>query len=341
MKRSRLGLPAALALLVASTATADDSITIYGNYYKERSTRVYEPIIRLVKDLPEEIELDATFVVDQITSASGAFTPEDRVISEFREEAIVSLRKPLDEATKVGVNARISYEPDYTSLRGGMDLETALIKDVTTLRIFGQYQRDWVRERSGMLRDDLFTTLVGAGITQVINKNMLMGASFEMRVMKGYQENAYRPETHPRERNRYSTSVWGSYYVEPTDTAARASFRFYGDSWDLISYAVDLEVSQQIMADFDVLARFRYYTQDDVYFANAPAMSEYNTRDPKLFEFASEMYAIGGRIPLRFLDATGIAAFGASRVEPTYTFLNQHNSYGSAHIVQIGWHIPF
>jgi hypothetical protein len=339
MKRARLGLSFVLALsFFASSATADDSLTIYGNYYKERSTRVYEPMIKLVKDLPSEVELDATFAVDQITSASGAFTPEDRVISEFREEAIVGLRKQLDEVVRPGINARVSYEPDYTSLRGGLDMELALVKDISTLRVFGQYQRDWIRERNGMLSDDLFTTLLGVSITQVFGKNFIGGASVEARILRGYQENAYRRETHPRERNRYTASAWGSYFIDQTNTAVRGALRLYSDTWSIESYTIDLEASQAIYEDFDLIARFRYYSQTDAEFANA--MGTFNTMDPKLFAFNSELYAFGARVPLRVLEAMGAVVAG-SRVELTYSFLNQHNFYGSAHILQAGWHIPF
>ena len=38
--------------LVASTSHAEDSVALWGNYFKEQSTRVIEPFIRVTKDLP-------------------------------------------------------------------------------------------------------------------------------------------------------------------------------------------------------------------------------------------------------------------------------------------------
>src|SRR5438309_133027 len=62
MKRA---LFAVLLLVLAETAYAEDSVTLWGNYYKERSTRVVEPIATVTKDLPNDAQAQATYLVDR------------------------------------------------------------------------------------------------------------------------------------------------------------------------------------------------------------------------------------------------------------------------------------
>lgn len=358
-RHSLFVLPA--LLLFSEQAIADDALVLSGHYYLERSTRIYEPIVRLQKDLPGETELDVDFVVDQITSASGAFTPEDVVFSEYRWEASTAVSKKLNDTFKPGVNLRASYEPDYTSTAAGANVDIALDRETTTLTFFAQFQYDWVRRRinRGTINGEtvhgysqegnLGTTLLGAAITQVVRKDLIAGGSLEARVLRGFQENVYRPETHPRERNRYTASVFGAYFFEPSDTSLRATYRIYGDNWKLLGHTLDFEANQDL-GPIGLFARFRYYTQNEVCFASNPderkdetgiCGPEFNTMDPKLLEFHSLTYGLGLRLPLPFLARTGVPSMANSRVEPSYTYIDQKNFYGAAHVVQLLWYWPF
>lgn len=360
MRRSLLLLVPGL-FLFTERAIADDALVLSGHYYLERSTRIYEPIIRLQKDLPGETELDVDFVVDQISSASGAFTPEDEVFSEYRWEGSTAVSKKLDETFKPGLNLRASYEPDYTSTAVGANVDIALGRETTTLTVFTQFQYDWVRRRvnRGMINGEivheyskegnLSTTLVGVAISQVMRKDLIVGGSLEARFLRGFQENVYRPENHPRTRDRYTASAFGAYFFEPSDTSLRATYRFYGDNWGLVGHTIDFEANQDL-GPIGVFARFRFYTESDVCFASNPEQRkdetglcgpEYNTADPKLLEFNSITYGLGLRLPLPFLARTGIASMANSRVEPSYAYIDQKNFYGAAHLAQILWYWPF
>lgn len=346
-----------LLMLVAGAARAEDSVTVWGNYYKERSTRVYEPMIKVAKDLPYEASIEATYLVDQITSASGAFTGsgEDRAFQEYRNEVRVAARKRFLGLLTPGASFRVSYEPDYTSFTYGADLELSLFGESTTLRAYGQYQTDDVRERVGFpqprvttprrcvapCKPELNTTLLGVGVTQLLRRDALAGLSFEAQILRGFQENPYRPnEAYPSARNRFAMSIWGAYQFTPSRTTARVTYRFYWDDWDLSSHAVESEITQRIFQELEVAARFRLYTQSAVYFATLNE-SAFISSDPKLDAFASRLYGVNLRYTLSFLRGGPLETFQGSRIEPSYALLDQDTSYGIAHIAQLGWYWPF
>jgi hypothetical protein len=108
-----LGIGAALAVAVAAVATAraDGELTVRGAYYKERATRVEQPMLDGRFDVGEAGSLDAHLLVDSISSASVVAFDEKRV------EAGAGYAHVVGDYT-VGGSARYSSEPDYKSAFG-------------------------------------------------------------------------------------------------------------------------------------------------------------------------------------------------------------------------------
>jgi hypothetical protein len=330
-----------LLLALVETAYADDAVTLWGNYYKERSTRVIEPIATVTKDLPSDAQVSASYLVDQITSASvAAGVAQDQVFSEYRQEVQVSAKKRFEHLITPGALFRFSHEPDYQSIAGGGELALALDRDDTVLRLYSQFQDDDVyhRFRPGF-HDKLYTTLAGVGLTQVLLRNLIGGASLEAQFLHGYIQNPYRMENHPRTRNRYSVGAWLAYQYEPTRTTGRIAYRFYRDTWQITGHTLELEATQRILPVLSGVARFRWYGQDGAYF---DTLSDgFFTTDPKLFPFTSRLYGAELRWTLAFLDRTALDAFKESQIVPSYAYLDQNNAYGPAHIIQLGWYWPY
>lgn len=350
----------ALCFAPAGVARAEDAVVIWANYYKERSTRVIEPTIAITKDLPADVQVEVGYLVDQITSASGAFTVEDEPFSELRHDVRAGVRKRFLGFVRPGIRVRYSHEPDYDSLGFGADIELAFDRDNTVVRAYFQQQLDDVRSRqlsqtSGTTAivdvGELDTTFLGASLTQVLTKELVVGGAIELQVLDGFQENSYRVETHPTHRRRHSASVWGAYHEPTIDLTARLGYRLYGDDWDLFAHTVDAEVTKRWVPAFETFVRFRFHTQDDVYFttpardpdarATDPDAIIFATSDPKLFAFQSRTYELGLRWTMSALAGTTLEPFARSRIEPSYAYLDQDNRYGAAHLVQLGWFWPF
>src|SRR5690349_10879958 len=85
---------AGAAALIAAPALADNHVTLRGQYYREPSTRVVQPVVEIEKDLPAGFDVNTHVLLDAITSASAASGPSgDTIFTEVRDEAGVRVGK--------------------------------------------------------------------------------------------------------------------------------------------------------------------------------------------------------------------------------------------------------
>lgn len=324
-------------LLVAPAAHAEDSVSVVGSYYKERSTRVVQPEVTVRKDLPLESQVEATYLVDQITSASGAFTPEaDKAFQEYRNEVRFGLGTRLgDFLPRLGF--RYSTESDYTSFALTGELAVELFDKDTRISAQVTHQRDAVEARGQAgFADNLYTTLISLNLAQVVLPELLLSLCLETQILDGYTENPYRVEMHPRERNRYSVGARAAYRLEALATTFRGGYRFYVDSWELKAHTFDLEIDHQLLPSLAVIPKVRLHDQGGVYFTDL--FDGFRTTDPKLFPFLSGTVGVQLVWRLWFLDGTFLE--GAS-VMPYYGYFVQGTRYGNAHLAQLGGYWPF
>ena len=349
----RRGTTAALLLITAipNRAIAEDSVCLYGNYWKERSTRVISPMVRIRKDLPYDIEADVTYLVDQITSASGAFTLTDEPFSELRHEVRVGGSIKLFDMIRPNLRMRYSRESDYTSIGVSAGVSVELFEKSTVLDARFQYNNDDVNRRvmqgeNTVIMDvgKLESTLVGVQLTQIFRKDLIGGVSLEIQLDRGFQENVYRsPEQHPTVRNRYAVAGWAAYRIASTKSTLRLDYRFYTDSWKAIANTIDIQFSQQIVPSLEIRPRFRTNIQKGVFFevARPDDGALFVTSDPKLTTFNN--YTFGGQIDwkLSFLSGTFLDLFKEARIQPSYHYVIQKNRYGNWHYAQLGVYWPY
>src|SRR4051812_35729639 len=148
----RLQLVAALVLVSATAAHADGTLAMRGVYYKERSTRVVQPMLDGMFEVGARGLLTGHLLVDAITSASassGAAAAEP--FTERRFEAGAGYAQELDgpegsilDTVRLGADAKISKEPDYRSLYAGVRGEAELAQKNLTFGLGGGVSLDEV-----------------------------------------------------------------------------------------------------------------------------------------------------------------------------------------------------
>src|SRR6187402_3836620 len=120
----RLQLTVAVAALgAATTAHADGALSMRGVYYKERSTRVMQPMLDAMFEVGSRGLVTGHFLVDAITSASASSGAETaKPFDEYRIEGGAGYAHELDgpegtiiDVIRVGGEGKISSEPDYRS----------------------------------------------------------------------------------------------------------------------------------------------------------------------------------------------------------------------------------
>lgn len=357
--RAALALGATLGAL-AGHARADGEIAVRGEYYKEKATRVVQPMLDARFDVAEDHEITTHFLVDSITSASVAAGATGKPFSEIRYE--LGLGFLLDTGrVRTGGSVRVSSEPDYLSVFGTARAEIDFAQKNTTLGFAAGLGHDDFDNSGaqGGLGDDLaiegkLTTALGsASLTQVISPQVIAQVTYDLSYLDGDQENLYRTvfaqgfaehERVPDVRWRHAAFASVRGYVPPTDTAIIAGYRFYDDDWGIIAHTPEVRIVQEIRGWF-LHGRFRYHRQtaadfyEEVYDSNDPMVEPFLTDDEKLSAF--ETYTVGVKIE------TTLAHFGIKgeladvRTDFVLEHVTQHNDYGNAIVASMAVSVPF
>jgi hypothetical protein len=355
---------------------AEDRVTVRGNYYRERSTRVLAPLVTFRKELPDErFALETEYMLDVISSASiaaGALAlGGDRVFTEARHETTLRATSKIDEW---GASAfyRYSGETDYTTNRFGVGLSREFLDRTAMLSVSysGSFDRVFrIQNNTGdrspwMSSGDtnlLQVHYLGIGYTHILHKQVLGGLDLEGIYSVGPQENPYRrarngdAEIHPWVRRRLAPSLWLRAHVPQAKMTLEPRYRFYVDDWGLRAHLIDTRVHFRPHRNLRLRLRYRFYIQNQAYFwrDNGVWEADYPWRsdDPKLDDFRSHtvgleaVWYLDGLAKyqgLRWLEGAWIEAnynHGFVRCdELSATCLEQDFGYGMVRTTRYGDH---
>jgi hypothetical protein len=361
---------AALALVVAAPAHGDGTLAVRGVYYKERATRVMQPMLDGVFDAGAHGIVTGHFLVDAITSASASSGAVNATpFNELRYEGGAGYTYELGALT-FGGDLKYSTESDYVSRYGGVRAQLELNQKNTVLGLGGGFSDDKVSAAAAQgpamptLRCDAETPSatecplrvysVYGSASQILGKNLVAGVSVDASTLRGYQSNPYRtaivgetlvPERHPTERTREAFAASLRYYLAATGTTFIGAYRYYRDDWQVHAHTPELRIVQEVGRDADAAVRFRYYTQDGAYFfhdrypADNAAMTQFVTDDVKLSSFngytlEAKLGVLGEAFQLR-------GRWAGARFEGMLEYTAQHNRFGNAVVAHVAVTIPF
>lgn len=298
----RLQLVAAALLASVSVAHADGELMARTVYYKEKSTRVIQPMLDGMFDVGTRGVLQAHLLVDAITSASaGSGAANGTPFTEKRYEAggryIHELDGPRDsiiDLFRVSGEGKFSTESDYRSIYAGARGEAELAQKNVVIGIGGGVSDDKI-DNSGaqspmggpLLQCEgdktamhtscpLTSYLASASYSQIVSKDALFAVTYDLNDLQGFQSNAYRQvvtsggfvaEKHPYSRLRQAVAVSGRFYLEPSETTFIAAYRYYHDDWKITAHTPELRIIQQVGTFADAAFGYRYYRQTASFFA--------------------------------------------------------------------------
>ncbi len=369
----RLQLALAIAAIVTAApapARGDGTLAMRGVYYKERATRVMQPMLDAMFDAGTHGIVTGHFLVDAITSASVSSGAADAAeFTERRYEGGAGYARELGALTLAG-DAKISTESDYLSLYGGARAQVELFQKNTVLGLGGGISLDTITAAAAQgpamptLRCDashpaatscgLDVFAMYASASQIVGKNAVVGVSVDVSVLDGYQSNPYRvaivgqttvPERHPTDRTREAFAATARYYVAPTGTTVIGAYRYYRDSWKVHAHTPELRIVQEVGRDADAAFRYRYYTQDGAYFfrdhypPDDAARTQFVSDDVKLSSFTGQTLEAKLGVLGEAFDFGG--RWAGARFEGILEYAIQHNRFGNAVIAHVSLTIPF
>jgi hypothetical protein len=365
----RLQLAVALAL-VAGVAHADGTLTARGVYYKERATRVMQPMLDGLFEVGERGLVSGHFLVDSITSASSSSGAADAAaFNEKRIEAGAGYTHQLPADTKIGGEAKYSKESDYTSLYVGARLEKELAQKNTVIGVGGGYSHDTIDAAAaqgpaiaslacepGQSEQScpLDTYALFASGSQIISKDAVLGFSYDVSKLQGYQSNPYRqaiagnqfvPENHPTRRLRQAFAGSVRYFVGRTETTVVGAYRYYRDNWKLRAHTPELRVIQLVNDNIDASMRYRFHRQNAAFFYRERyddvmgIEGGFVSDDVKLSKFTSHTLEAKLGMLGEVFDLPG--RWAGARLEGVLQYVIQHNRFGNAIVAHVALTLPF
>ena len=341
----------------AASGTVSGTLSARGNYYWERSTRVVAPALVAHVDAPQGSQLDASYLLDSVTSASvAAGAQTDAAFTEIRHDVRAGLGHSFSlkgRSLLLSAQGRYSREPDYRSRGGGASAALRLAQNNATLRLSGYYLHDAVfarRQRAGTLR----ALSLGIAWDQVLSPSWTATFGYDASWLSGFTENPYRlaifadggaaPEDHPEQRLRSALYAWLAHYFVATRSALRLGYRVYRDSWEIMAHSADLRLYQELNDHAEVRLRYRYYGQTAARFfregGNVRA-DRYVTADPKMSPFEDHTFGIKLRLSLDFLAHSALRSLSGAILDWAFEYIVNNNRYGNGVIAQGGLSLPF
>ncbi|HTY93881.1 MAG TPA: DUF3570 domain-containing protein [Steroidobacteraceae bacterium] len=226
-----------------------------------------------------------------------------------------------------------SKEPDYQSNTESFGISQSMFGDLTTVSM--TYRRTWndvykmlciMRDEAGACVEkehdpafgvkDMDERSYGVGLTQILTRNSILSANFEVITDQGWLSNPYRSimyadptsgsgfglaaEVDPSTRTSNALGLDYKYYL-PWKAALDLQYRFFSDTWHIRSHTAQIGYTQPWRNwTFDGSFRFYKQTQADFYSDLFTSANQQNfmSRNRELSAFNS--YTVGAGATYEF-----------------------------------------
>lgn len=220
-------------------------------------------------------------------------TPLDDTFRDTRVAVSGSWEQPLGERMKGSFGASFSTEHDFLSMGASASLAYDMNKRNTTLSAGVSFESDTITPEGGIPTP--FASMASAGstqprdasedtrtlvdllfgVTQVINRNMLMQVNYGISTSSGYHTDPYKIlsvvdgttgattdyvyEHRPDSRNKQSLYWQMKYHL--TEDIIDVSYRYLWDDWGVTSHTIDATYRWDLGGAKYLEPHVRYYQQ--------------------------------------------------------------------------------
>ena len=308
---------------LAGTARADDSFVAKTQIYTDTDhTTVVSPLAALSRDAWKGGTLSASYVADVVSSASiDVVSNATARMNDFRSEITAGLVQKLRNTT-LSADYVYSVENDYQSHNVDLGIAQDMFEKNSTLAFGATFSgNDVYRTGDQSFHRKLDVAGLSASWTQVLNRATIAQLSYSFSYGNGYWASPYRfvkvetndlsqilfkvPETEPNERFRHAAVIGLNRHLGQ-DSALQGDYRFYADSWGVLSHTVQLRYFIT-WKDVTLRLRERFYYQTGASFFrphytadnSGTTLQPFVTADRELSTFWSNVagFKISWRLP--------------------------------------------
>ncbi|GAB1260721.1 DUF3570 domain-containing protein [Aurantivibrio plasticivorans] len=265
-------------------------------------------------------------------------TPLDDTFHDTRTQISVDYDAPIGELSRYNVGINVSSEFDYDSVGISAGWQRDFNRRNTTLMLGVSFANDTLSPKGGIptplasmqpagdpairdgINDNKTVTDFILGVTQVINRHMLMQLNYSYGQSSGYLNDPYKIvsvvdsvtgstldniyESRPEERTKHSI-YWQTKYFTPWQDTVDVSFRFMTDDWGIDSTTLDAKYRWNLSGKWYLEPHVRLYSQTAADFyrhsiTNITLPMEHLTADYRLAEFDATTY--GAKLGFRLSD---------------------------------------
>lgn len=156
------------------------------------------------------------------------------------------------------------------------------------------------------------------GITQVINHRSILQSNLTYSSSDGFLTDQYRlSDNRPASREQWAWLTRYNLYFPETESALHVDYRFFADSWDVLSNMCELQWHQELGDHVVLRPLVRYYTQRSAFFY-----------DPLFPPLGSGFYSADGRLASLGSLSGGLRAeyqFSSFSVQLMYELMTRRN----------------
>lgn len=286
--RLQVALQAIAAMLLLQVSAAGDGragawLSVYSD---DDDLRVISPQVGGDVELEDRYQFEAGYDADIISAASvdvvTAASP--RGYEEVRHGLRLGVGYRPSAETNVSARYLPSWEPDYRSQGIAAAARTELWERNIDLRLDARVNFDRVGRSGEPERTfrDLTQAALGFSVGFVVDPKSTLQFAYELQHLDGFQASPYRfvtvrwndsnaaqvqvPEASPDLRTRHAVAV-GARKAVATDWYAGGSYRFYVDSWSVVSHTAEAQLEHAFLEDRVVVGgSLRGYAQGDASF---------------------------------------------------------------------------
>jgi hypothetical protein len=357
---SRLAALAALSLMCVAGAAVlpDDRADIFYSSYRGGGMDITGESVLVRKKFSEQFAVQANYFVDKVSGASVDVLSNASVIKDERKQKTLSLDY-IHDKTQYNLAYTNSTERDYISNTTHFSLSQDMFGDLTTVTLGFTDSRNKVGENNGTANLPKIAWLGHAesrsyegGLSQVITKNLIAGATVEVITDQGLLSNPYRSiryldgsvplgyslgtQVYPNTHTSTAVEARAKYYL-PYRAAASVSYRYFTDTWGIRANTVEVGYTQPVSNAFIFEGRLRHYNQNHATFYsdlfNVAGQQNFEARDQNLA--ASTNNSIDGKVTWAFapegflIFKRATASFDVTRIQFKYSDFRNIRSYNN------------
>jgi hypothetical protein len=364
---SRIAAIAALSLMCAAGAAVlpDDRADLFWSSYRGGGMNITGESVLVRKKFSEQFSAQANYFVDKVSGASIDVLSNASVIKDERKQKSLSVDY-IHDKTQYNLSFTNSTERDYISNTTHFSLSQDMFGDLTTVTLGFTDSRDKVGENNGKSFAPVIAWLGHAqsrsyevGLSQIITKNLIAGATLDVITDQGYLSNPYRSirfrdtavqpgyslgsPIYPNTRTSTAVETRAKYYL-PYRAAASVSYRYFTDTWGIRANTIELGYIQPLSNKFIFEGRLRHYNQKHASFYsdlfNFANQQNFESRDQNLA--ASTNNTIDGKVTWAFAPEgflvfkRATVSFDVSRIQFKYGDFRNIKNYNITNGYAVG-----